>query len=70
MFLGMGVWQKGEPKESGWYVLEFSSGDRFVVAQGLRTASPVLVLENVNTGAYISDSPVRHLSIPSPQGKT
>ncbi len=67
------MWVKGQPTNPGWYLLEFSGGDRFVVVKAFydEESEGELRLEdqNSNMGCYINDVVdviVAFLPIPEP----
>lgn len=65
-------WKEGEPKIPGWFVLEFSGGDRFVVVHAFYDGDFIFRMEDANTGAYVHDVVdiiINHYPIPWPGTK-
>jgi hypothetical protein len=68
------MWQNGSPLDhvnpySGntCWLLEFGEGDRFVVAKYIIDPELGPQLLDLDNKGYISDIPIRHLSIPDPR---
>lgn len=63
------MWLKGEPTEPGWYLLEFSGGDRFVVVRAFIDDDNIFRLEDQNDFGYVADVVdviTKYLPIPDP----
>jgi hypothetical protein len=68
------MWIQGEPKTPGYYLLEFSGGDRFVVVNAFIDDENVFRMEEVTYGpaGYVEDTTdviTQHLPIPKPLPK-
>lgn len=49
------MWIDGEPEKPGWYLLQFSGGDRFVVVRAFIDDENIFRMEDQNDLGYVKD---------------
>jgi hypothetical protein len=67
------TWIKGEPTTPGWYLLQFSGGDRFVVVKAFYDEENIFRMEDQNNMGYVCDVVdviMSYLPIPEPPPRT